>query len=215
MDVRELESALKNKLGPYIKFIGVYTSDNLPVIPYNTKPIVLTANTLRSSANIDTVGHWVGYYFEFYLKRRVIFFDSFGLSPHFYINCGFSSFLRKYRDTPIYNFGTQFQPDNSMKCKLFVSLLICSLYFHVWSKQIHQLKKKKWNWHIMINMLEGTISNIYQNHTVHIGKMEIRELYHTRNVFHIRVCIINCNINIIKLFIIDICIFSYIFNIFI
>ena len=30
-------------------------------------------------------------------------------------------------------------------------------------------------YHIMINMLQDTISNIYQNHHVHIGKLEIRE----------------------------------------
>ena len=69
MNVRELELALKNKIDPHIKFIGIYTSDNLPVISYNTKPIVLIANTLKYSTNIDTVGHWVGFYFEFYPKK--------------------------------------------------------------------------------------------------------------------------------------------------
>ena len=54
----------------------------------------------------------------------MIFFDSYGLSPHFYINRGFSEFLRKYRDTPIYHFGTQFQPDNSIKCGLYVTLFV-------------------------------------------------------------------------------------------
>ena len=116
-----MESALKNKLGPHIKFIGIYTSDHLPFISYNTKPIVLIANTLKSSANINTVGHWVGFDFEIYPKKQVIFFDSYGFSQHFYVNSGFSAFLRRYRQTPIYNFGRQFQPDSSMKCGLYVS----------------------------------------------------------------------------------------------
>ena len=130
MNVRELESALKHKLGSRIKFIGVYISDQLPVISYNTKPIVLIANTLKSTANINTVGHWVGIYFEFQPKKRLIFFDSYGLSPDFYVNSGFSKFLRKYRGTPIYHFGTQFQLDNSMKCGLYISLFVhyISLY---------------------------------------------------------------------------------------
>ena len=123
MDDRELESALKNKLGPHDKFIGVYTSDNLPVISYDTKPIALIANTLKCNLNINTVGHWVGFYFNFYPKKHVIFFDSYSFSPHFYLNSGFSSFLRKYRDKPIYHFGIQFQPDNLMQYELYVSLL--------------------------------------------------------------------------------------------
>ena len=34
----------------------------------------------------------------------------------------------------------------------------------------------KRNCNIIISMLQGIISNIYQNNPVHIGKMEIREL---------------------------------------
>ena len=68
MDVRELESALKHKLGPHIKVIAIYTSDRLPAISYNTKPIVLIANCLQGSANINTVGHWVDFILNFFLK---------------------------------------------------------------------------------------------------------------------------------------------------
>ena len=130
MGVRELESALKRKLGPHIKFIGIYTSDRLPVISYNTKPIVLIANILKSSANINTVGYCAGFCFEFYPKKRVIFFESYGLSPYFNVSSGISTFLRKYRHTPIYHFGIQFQPNSSMKCGLYVSLFVhyISLY---------------------------------------------------------------------------------------
>ena len=69
MEVRELESSLKHKLGSRIKFIGVYTSDSLLFISYNTKPIILIANTLKSTTNINTVGHWVAIYFEFQPKK--------------------------------------------------------------------------------------------------------------------------------------------------
>ena len=49
MDVRELQSALKNTLGPYINFIGVYTSGRLPDISYNTKPVILSVFEVLTS----------------------------------------------------------------------------------------------------------------------------------------------------------------------
>ena len=99
MEVRELEKALKHKLGPYVKFIGIYASNRIPFIFYSTKPVLLIANTLKSSAVINTIGHWVAFYFEFQPIKR-LFFYSYGLPPHFYINSGFSDFLKKYRNTP-------------------------------------------------------------------------------------------------------------------
>ena len=112
---------------------------------------------------------------------HVIFFDSYGLSPYFYVNSGFSTFLRKYRHTAIYQIGIQFQPDNSMKFGLYVSLFVryISLYgVNNFTSFIHNKfhLKKKGICQIMINMLQGIISNTYQNHPVLIGKMEIREL---------------------------------------
>ena len=95
MDVTEIENSLKGRLGTHIKYIGVFMSDNIPAISYNTKPIVLIANTLKSNTNINIVGHWVVLYFEFYPVKRIIFFDSYGLSPYFYNNSGFSHFLKK------------------------------------------------------------------------------------------------------------------------
>ena len=124
MEVRELKKALKYKLGPYVKFIGIYASDRIPFISYSTKPVLLIVNTLKSSVDINTIGHWVAFYFEFQPKKRLIFFDSYGLPPHFYINSGFSDFLKKYRNTPIHHFGKQLQPDNSIKCGLYVILFI-------------------------------------------------------------------------------------------
>ena len=124
MEVRELEKALKHKLGPFVKFIGNYASNRIPFIPYSTKPVLLIANTLKSSADINTIGHWVAFYFEFQPKKRLIFFYSYGLPPHFYINSGFSDFLKKYRNTPIHHFGKQLQPDNSVKCGLYVIMFI-------------------------------------------------------------------------------------------
>ena len=93
MDVGELESILKLKLGPHIKFIGIYTSDRLPVISYNAKPIVLIANTLKSSANINTVGHWFRFYLEFYLKKRVMFLTVMGSHHTFMLIVDFLHFL--------------------------------------------------------------------------------------------------------------------------
>ena len=69
MEVRELEKALKYKLGLYVKFIGIYASDRIRFISYSTKPVLLTANTLKSSANINTIGHWVTFFFNFNLKK--------------------------------------------------------------------------------------------------------------------------------------------------
>ena len=108
MEVRELEKALKYKLGPYAKFIEIYASDRIPFISYSTKPVLLIANNLKSSADINTIGHWVAFYFEFQPKKRLIFFDSYGLSPYFYINSGFSYFLTKYRNTPYIILVTSF-----------------------------------------------------------------------------------------------------------
>ena len=127
MDVRELEKALEHKLGPYVRFIGVYASDRIPFIHYSAKPVLLIANTLKSGTDINTIWHWVAFYFEFQPQKRVIFFDSYGIPPQFYINSGFSNFLKKYNNTPIYHYGKQLQPDNSMKCGLYVLLFIHSI----------------------------------------------------------------------------------------
>ena len=118
MDVRELEKALKDKLGLYVRFIGIYSSDRIPFIQYSAKPALLIANTLKSGIDINTIGHWVAFYFEFQPQKRVISFSSYGLPPQFYINSRCSDFLKKYDNTPIYHYGKQLQPDNSMKCGL-------------------------------------------------------------------------------------------------
>ena len=70
MEVRELEKALKHKLCPYVKFIGIYAANRIPFISYSTKPVLLIANTLKSSADINTIGHWVAFYFEFQPKKK-------------------------------------------------------------------------------------------------------------------------------------------------
>ena len=55
MDVRELEKALKHKLGPYVRFIGIYASGRIPFIQHSAKPVLLIANTLKSGTDINTV----------------------------------------------------------------------------------------------------------------------------------------------------------------
>ena len=102
----------------------MFISDRIPFIHYSAKPVLLIANTLKSGTDINTIGHWIAFYFEFQPQKRVIFFDSYGIPPQFYINSGFSNFLKKYNNTPIYHYGKQLQPDNSMKCGLYVLLFM-------------------------------------------------------------------------------------------
>ena len=124
MDVKELENSLKSRLGNATKFIGIYSSDKLPNISYNTRPTVFIANTLKSSDSVNTMGHWVAFYIESLPNKRIIFFDSFGISPYNYINTGFPIFLKKYKLFEVFHFGTQFQPDFSFKCGLYVCMFI-------------------------------------------------------------------------------------------
>ena len=124
MDVRELERALKFRIGTHIKYVGIHASDQLPFIQHNIKPVLFIANTLKSSANINTVGHWVVFYFEFDPIIKVIFFDSYGFSPYFYKDSGFSAFLSRYGNIPIYHFEKQIQPHMSVKCGLYVLLFV-------------------------------------------------------------------------------------------
>ena len=121
MDTREIENSLRGRLGPYIHYRGVYTSDNLPVIEYNVKPIILIANTLNSRADISTVGHWVAFYISFYPRKYLLFFDSYGFKPRFYSR-DFSQWIEVYsrKNFQIQEFGRQIQPDTSQKCGLYV-----------------------------------------------------------------------------------------------
>ena len=126
MDVRELELALRNKLGDKVHYIGVYTSDNFPTVAYSKKPIMFIVNTLRSTSDINIVGHWIGIYIEYHPMKRVFFFDSFGIPPIMYHNTGFSQFINSYRGKKMKISYTkkQLQPDNSIKCGLYVLLFI-------------------------------------------------------------------------------------------
>ena len=93
MDVSELESSLKGKLGPHIKYIGIFMSDQIPSVSYNTRPVLLIANTLKTKTKINIVGHWVVLHFEFYPMKRIIFFDSYD-HPTFILTVGFLKFLK-------------------------------------------------------------------------------------------------------------------------
>ena len=124
MEVRELESALNFRIGPCIKYIGIYASDQLPFIQFNTKPVLFIANTLKTSANINTIGHWVVFYIQFEPITKIIFFDSYGFSPYFYKNSGFSNFVSRYGNVPVQYFVKQIQPAISIKCGLYVLLFI-------------------------------------------------------------------------------------------
>ena len=120
MDTREIENSLRGRLEPYIHYKGVFTSDTLPYIKFNIKPIILIANTLNSRTDVSIVGHWVGFYISFYPKKYLLFFDSYGFSPYFYSR-DFSQWLEYYsKDFQIQQFGQQVQPDTSQKCGLYV-----------------------------------------------------------------------------------------------
>ena len=122
MDTRELETALKGRIGPLIHFKGIFTSDILPYIKYNSKPIIFISNTLSSTSHISIVGHWVCFYIEFFPKKRLVFFDSYGLLPSIYSQY-FSEYIeKKYSKFSIYDFGKQLQPNVSQKCGLYVLL---------------------------------------------------------------------------------------------
>ena len=119
MDTGQLENALRGRLGPHISYKGVYNSDNLPIIKYNFKPVVIIANTLNSQADVSIIGHWVAFYISFYPKPYLLFFDSYGFKPHSYTT-NFSSWLENYSNFQIQEFGKQIQPDTSNKCGLYV-----------------------------------------------------------------------------------------------
>ena len=129
MDVRELESSLRGRLGTNVDYLGIFTSDKLPYIKSINKPTVFIANTLKSTADIRTVGHWTCFYVESSSTQRIVFFDSYGFHPDIYCE-GFTEFIAKYPNFSIYDYGTQLQPDNSIKCGLYVLFFIHFLSFY-------------------------------------------------------------------------------------
>ena len=123
MDVREINLALNGRLGNFILYKGVYTSDELPTNLQNSKPIIFIANTLKSTTDINIVGHWVCFYIEDRPVKRIVFFDSYGFSPDLYSR-DFSSFVKKHSTYPFYNFKVQLQPNTSVKCGLYVIMFV-------------------------------------------------------------------------------------------
>lgn len=119
MDTREIENSLRGRLGSFIHYGGVFTSDKIPLFSMKSKPIMFIANTLTSLADISIVGHWVCFYISVKPQKYILFFDSYGFSPHFYTN-GFTRWLDKYSNFQIQEFGQQIQPDTSQKCGLYV-----------------------------------------------------------------------------------------------
>ena len=119
MDTRELEVSLRGRIWGRAQFLGVYSSDTLPHIRCNSKPVLLIVNTLNSKMSSSTVGHWVCIYIEFNRVKRLIFYDSYGLLPGFYSK-DFSNYINeKYRNFNIFDTGVQIQPDASHKCGLY------------------------------------------------------------------------------------------------
>ena len=124
MDTREIETALKGRIGPHIHYKGIYTCDHLPIITYNSKPIIFIANTLSSTSPVTKVGHWVAFYISFNPIRKLVFYDSYGLSPYLY-TFHFSKYIHQhYNAFDFYYFNVQLQPDTSYKCGLYVINLV-------------------------------------------------------------------------------------------
>ena len=119
MDTREIETSLRGKLGSFIRYEGIFSSDKIPYFLTIGKPIMFIANTLTSKTDVSTVGHWVCFYISVYPKKHILFFDSYGLSPHFYSK-GFTRWLEHYSNFQVQEFGRQIQPDSSQKCGLYV-----------------------------------------------------------------------------------------------
>ena len=129
MDSREIEHVLRGKLGTLVEYKGVFTADTMPRIVFNIKAIVFITNTLSSTSDISIVGHWVAFYISFHPKKIVLFYDSYGLSPHFY-NEEFTKFISYYSNYHILEFGRQIQPDASQKCGLYTIQFVHYLSYY-------------------------------------------------------------------------------------
>ena len=129
MDVRELESSLRFRIGSKVDYLGIFTSDKLPYIKKSNIPVMFIANTLESSSDVNIVGHWVCFYIEFSPNRRIIFYDSYGFPPHIYCD-GFTEFINIYQEHSVYDYGIQVQPDTSVKCGLYVLFFIHFVSFY-------------------------------------------------------------------------------------
>ena len=125
MNTGDIEKALKGRLGGRIIYAGVYAADKIPFIPLRSKPTIFISNTLSSDADIRIMGHWVCFYVEYSPIKRIIFFDSYGLSPALY-NKFFYDYITHtyYNDYSVYSYQLQLQPDTSIKCGLYATLFI-------------------------------------------------------------------------------------------
>ena len=103
MDVRELKMVLKNRLGDQTHFIGVYTSDQIPFVKPSRNLVTMIISSLKSTSITDAVGHWVEFHIEFYPQKRIVFFDSYGISPYDYNILGSSKSVSRYQNIPLYD----------------------------------------------------------------------------------------------------------------
>ena len=123
MDVRELDVALRGNIGNNIIYSGVYTSDKIPYFYERwRKPVMFIVNTLKSTTDIQIIGHWVAFYIE---SSRLIFFDSYGIHPYVYGE-EIEKYVNNYkrREVNCVFFNHQIQPGTSVKCGLYVLFFI-------------------------------------------------------------------------------------------
>ena len=132
MDGSELDSYIEKTLGDRVRYIGVFTSDEvgmMRIYSNRSTPIVFIANTLKKSDDSNIMGHWVCFYIEKSPVNKVIYFDSYGLNPMLHCE-GFELFILQNTQFTINNICMQMQPLDSYKCGLYVIFFIhyTSLY---------------------------------------------------------------------------------------
>lgn len=142
MDTGELESALRGRLGRRVRYMGVFSSDEVGGLELQLErevPQVFIANTLESSSDVNNMGHWVCFYVGGSLNDIIIFFDSYGLPPGVY-SPHFSIFLERYSNLRMYEFKGAIQPDMSYKCGLYVLFFIHFVSHHGIRRTIQRIK---------------------------------------------------------------------------
>ena len=143
MDTTELESALKGRLGALVNYVGVFSSDSVGRMKIPLKrnnALIFIANTLEASSDINNMGHWVCFYIAKSPNNRIIFFDSYALSPEIYTH-HFQLFLKRNSSFKFFEFKTPVQPDRSYKCGFYVLFFIHSMSHYGVRQTLQKIKK--------------------------------------------------------------------------
>ena len=119
MNSHDIIWSLKNKLGGRVKFMGVYSADEVSNMNFHNyssdKPYIFIANTLPS--NIYSLGHWIVYYVDTKIKQIYVF-DSYGLDPRVYTQY-FKRFFNNHPSFKIWYNIKRLQAEDSYVCGLY------------------------------------------------------------------------------------------------